>query len=94
MSWPSSVKHSASSYGKVSGLLSLAGVCGVGGDGATSCCDHCSGRSTTHTCRVSRQCVIACGPPGDARRQKQTGTGGSGEVSLLFEKEKEKKMSE
>lgn len=86
MSWPSSVEHLASSYGKVSERLSLARVCGVGGDGETSCYDHCSGRSTAHTCKVSRRCVTACGPPGGARRQKQMGTGGSGEVSLLFEK--------
>lgn len=88
MSWPSSVKHSASSYGKVSERLSLARVCGVGGDGETSCYDRCSGRSTAHTCKVSRRCAIACGPPGDARRLKQRGTGGSGEASLLCGGEK------
>ncbi len=84
MSWPSSVKHSASSYETVSEHLSLAGVCGVDGDGATSCYDRCSGRSTAHTCKASRPCVTSCGPPGVARRPKQMGRGGSGEVSLLF----------
>lgn len=89
MSWPSSVKHSASSYGKASEHLSSAGVCGVGGDGVTSCCDHCSGRSTAHIYKASHQCAIACGPPGDAHRPKQTGTGGSDEVSLLFKSGKQ-----
>lgn len=68
----------------------MAGVCGVVGDGATSCYDHCSGRSTAHTYKVSRRCVIACGLPGAARRLKQMGTGGSGEVSLLYEKKRNK----
>lgn len=85
MSWPSSVKHSASSYGKVSEHLSLAGVCGVDGDGATNCYDHCTGRSTAHIYKASRLYVIACGLPGDARRLKQMGRGGNGEVSLLCE---------
>lgn len=86
MRWPSSVEHSASFYGTVSEHLSSAGVCGVDGDGATGCCDHCSGRSTAHTCKVSRRCVIACGLPGASRRLKQMGTSGSGEASHLHEK--------
>lgn len=85
MRWPSSVKRSASFYGTVSERLSSAGVCGVDGDGATSCCDRCSGRSTAHTCKVSRRCVIACGLPGASHRPKRTGTGGSGEASHLCE---------
>lgn len=85
MSWLSSVKHSASSCGKVSEHLSLEGVCGVDADGATSCYDHCSERSKAHTYKASLLCVIACGPPGGAHRPRQMGRGDSGEVSLLCE---------
>lgn len=89
MSWLSSVKHSASSCGRVSAHLSLAAVCGVDGDGATGCYGHCSGKSTAHTYKASRPCEIACGPLGGAHRPKQMGRDGSDEVSLLFERGKQ-----
>lgn len=82
-SWPSSVKHSASSCGKVSERPSWATVCGVCGDGVTSCCDHCSGRSTAHICKASHLCVIACVPPGGVHRLRQMGRGGTCVASLL-----------
>lgn len=79
---------STSSWWRKESAQSLkTGPCGAAGGGATSCCGHCSEMHTGHTCMAFRQCVSACGLQGGARRPKQTGTAGSGEASLLGEKD-------
>lgn len=83
-SWTASVCSGAGGWGE---CLLKGGSCDGDGGGETGYYGRYSEMNTGRTYRVSLQCESACEPPGGAHMPRQMGTGGSGEVSHLKDRQ-------